>query len=180
MKIFQLILLFVMTGGALLILFMVFTELVNFLQTRVPFVPTSKKDIADMVHRVGITQQDLFLDLGSGNGKVVFAVEQLTGAKARGLQRGGWTQIYAKLRKRLTGSKAELVTGNFFNQPWSDATVIYCYLYPHLMNQVADKAKHDCKPGTKIVVRDFPIPNLQLHSSWQTPTYHDMYLYILD
>jgi hypothetical protein len=165
---------------ALIILYMAFTEMLNFIQTHVPFVPTSKKDLIDMTKRVGVTADDLVLDLGSGNGKVLFAVEDITGARARGLQRAGWTQTYAKLRKFLTGSKVEFVSGNFFDQSWTEATVIYGYLYPFLMSQVGEKAREDCRPGTRVVVRDFPIPNLQLVESWETPTYHRMYLYIIE
>jgi hypothetical protein len=158
---------------------MAFTEMTNFVQTRVPFVPTSRVDIADMAERVGITQADYFYDIGSGNGKLVFAIEKITGARTKGLQRSGWTQTYAKLRKLLTGSKSEFVTGNFFNHSWTDATVIYGYLYPFLMNQVAEKAIADCRPGTKLVIRDFSISSLTPQQTWQTPSNHTMYLYII-
>lgn len=165
--------------GALLILYMAITEMANYLQTRVPFVPTNKIDIADMAQRVGITQTDYFFDIGSGNGKVVFAVESLTGAKTKGLQRAGWTQMYAKLRKLFTGSKSEFVSGNFFDQSWKEATVVYGYLYPFLMNQVGEKALADCQPGTKLVIRDFPIKMLKHSDTWQTPSYHTIYLYVI-
>ena len=164
---------------ALLILYIAVTEMANFMQTRVPFVPTSKVDLVDMVQRVGITKNDYFYDIGSGNGKVVFAVEELTGARSKGLQRAGWTQMYAKLRKFLTGSKSEFVSGNFFDHSWQDATVVYGYLYPFLMNQVAEKALADCQAGTKLVIRDFPIHSLKYRDSWQTPSDHTMYLYVI-
>lgn len=164
---------------ALLILYMAITETVNFMQTRVPFVPTTRVDIEDMTQRVGITKSDYFFDIGSGNGKVVFAVEGITGARVKGLQRAGWTQTYAKLRRLLTGSKVELVSGNFFNQPWQEATIIYAYLYPFLMNKVGEKALADCNPGTKLVVRDFAISHLKHHQTWQTPSNHTMYLYVI-
>jgi hypothetical protein len=177
--VFEISLLVLLLAFALLILYMAITEMMNFMQTRVPFVPTSRIDIADMAERVGITNADYFYDIGSGNGKVVFTVENLTGARAKGLQRSGWTQSYAKFRGWLTGSKSELVSGNFFDQPWHEATVIYAYLYPFLMNQVAEKAAADCKPGTKLVVRDFKISSLRHHETWQTPSNHTMYLYII-
>lgn len=176
----EILILFVFLFGALLLMFMMLTEMLNFIQTRVPFVPTAKKDIQDLVNRVGITETDFVFDLGSGNGKVLFIVEQLTRARTRGLQRAGWTQIYARIKKLLTHSKTEFISGNFFNSSWSDATIVYGYLYPFLMSQVGEKAKRDCKPGTKIVVRDFPIPNLKLHQSWETPTFHKMFLYIIE
>lgn len=172
--------------GTLVILVMMLTELINFIQTRVPFVPTARKDIVDMVSRVGITSTDYVYDLGSGNGKVVFTVSNLTGARTKGFQRSGWTQWYAQLKNYFRKSAAkqkssvELVTGNFFDHSWSDATVIYGYLYPFLMRSVAEKALEDCRPGTKLVIRDFYLPNLsrliQL-DSWQTPTGHTIYLY---
>lgn len=165
--------------AALVILYMALTEMSNYIMTRVPFVPTSRSDIEDMVKRVEIGPTDCFYDIGSGNGKVAFTVEKLTGARVKGLQRAGWTQTYAKLKRYLIGSKAELISGNFFDHSWNDATVIYAYLYPFLMNQVAEKALVDCKPGTKLVVRDFQILSLTPKITWQTPSNHAMYLYVI-
>lgn len=162
-----------------LLLFIILTELSNFIMTHVPFVPTRKKDIEDLVKRVNIQPGDKFYDIGSGNGKVVFLIEKLTGAQTMGLQRAGWTQTYAKLKKRLIGSKARFISGNFFDHPWQEANVIYAYLYPFLMSQVGEKAMQDCRPGTKIIARDFYIPNLRLSDSWQTPSNHKIYLYII-
>lgn len=179
MEFLEIAVLSVLLLGSLLIVYMMVTELLNFVQTNVPFVPTSKVDLLDMIERVGIAKDDYVFDIGSGNGKVLFAVEDTTGARAKGFQRAGWTQVYAQLRKKLTGSKVELQSGDFFKFSWSDATVIYGYLYPFLMERVGEKARKDCRPGTKIVVRDFPIPNLQLHESWETPAHHTIFVYII-
>lgn len=171
--------------GALLMLVVMFTEMLNFLQTRVPFVPTAKADLVFMIERAGITADDYVYDLGSGNGKVVFAIEDLAGARAKGLQRGGWTQWYAQLRsagRRLFKgqNKTAFVTGNFFDHSWADATVVYGYLYPYLMRAVEEKALQDCKSGTKIIIRDFSLPTLPHADKWATPTGHTMYLYVIN
>ncbi|HEX3099702.1 MAG TPA: hypothetical protein VHQ41_01880 [Patescibacteria group bacterium] len=166
--------------GALFMLVVMFTEMMNFVQTRVPFVPTAKADLEFMIERAGIGAEDYVYDLGSGNGKVVFAMADLAGARAKGFQRSGWTQWYAKLRRAMQSqSRTEFVTGNFFDYSWSDATVVYAYLYPFLMQSVEDKALEDCQPGTKIVVRDFNLPSLPHSDTWQTPTGHTMYLYLI-
>lgn len=169
----------ILAAGSLLLLYMMFTEMLNFLQTRVPFVPTARKDIEDMVKRVGITEQDFVIDLGSGNGKVLFTIENLTGARTRGIQRAGWTQEYGRLRKWLTKSKTELISANFFDESWSDATVVYSYLYPPLMRSIGEKFREDCKSGTKLVCRDFYVPDMEPKATWQTPSNHTMYLYLL-
>jgi hypothetical protein len=174
------LILIILLLGALLILVMVITEMTAFLRSRVPFVPTSRVDLLEISHRLPITKSDYVYDLGSGNGKVVFTIEQVTGARTKGFQYGGWTQWYAQLKKIITKSKSELISDNFFNHSWAEATVVYGYLYPHLMRSVGEKALADCKPGTKIVARDFPIPNLPLYEEWETASGHTMRLYIIE
>lgn len=164
--------------GSITVAFVLLTENINFIQTRVPFVPTKKVDLVDMITRVGILNTDFVLDLGSGNGKVLFVVERLTGARTRGIQRAGWAQIFAKLRKLFTGSKAEFISGDFFKKPWGEATVIYSYLFPPLMRSVGEKFVEECSAGTKLICRDFSIPQLVPKLTWQTPSGHKMYLYI--
>src|SRR5207248_548166 len=112
-----------------------------------------------------------------GSGKVLFAVEKVTGAKVRGFELALWAYLWAKIKKAVKGSRAELKYGNFFKQNFSDATVIYCYLYPPLMRMVGQKVIEDCRQGTKVVSRDFHIPNLQQVASWKSVTGHDIYVY---
>ncbi len=159
------------------ILLVMLTEMFVFIRTRVPFVPSPTKDIKDLVQRLPITAHDYVYDLGSGNGKVVFAIEQLSGARVKGFQLAGWTHWYAKVRKHVTRSKAELVGDNFFKHHWGDATVVYAYLYPFLMADIGAKAMVECNPGTRIVARDFKIPNLTLHETWETSHGHEMFVY---
>lgn len=83
---------------ALLLVFMTFSELVAFLRTRVPFVPTNSGDIEYIVKKLGISSADTFYDLGSGNGRVVFLVSKLSGATAVGFELGWWTYLFAKIK----------------------------------------------------------------------------------
>lgn len=172
------LILIVMALLAVGLLVVVFTEMVVYVSTHVPFVPTAQTDIVEIIGKVPITAADYVYDLGSGNGKVVFAIEQATGARVKGFQLRGWTHWYAKFKKTFTGSKAELVGGNFFDHNWGDATVVYTYLFPFLMKDVGSKVLAECQPGTKVVSRDFVIPNLPLYEEWQTPSGHTMRLYV--
>ena len=54
------------------------------------------------------------------------------------------------------------------------------YLYPFLMSFIEQKALRECKQGTKIVARDFPLPNLRYKDKWQTPSGHTLYLYLIN
>ncbi len=109
----------------------------------------------------------------------MFAIEKQSGARVKGFQLRGWTQWYARLKKVFIRSQAHLVSDNFFNHPWGDATVVYAYLYPFLMQDIGAKAKAECRPGTKVVARDFKIPNLDLHERWDMGGGHEMFIYIV-
>jgi len=186
----------------LIICFVVFSELVAFLRTRVPFVPTSKADIEFIVKKLGISSADTFYDLGSGNGKVVFLVNQMSGARCVGFELGWWTVLFAKIKVWFlqyfspSGGDARVSAGggsasgghpraervqfknqNFFKADWSGANYIYGYLYPPLMARVEEKFLADCKPGSTAVIRDFPFPRMKYTEKILRPHNHDIYIY---
>jgi SAM-dependent methyltransferase len=168
---------------SLLLLFWIVSSFLGFVITRVPFVPTAARDIHTIAERVPLSEDDVIYDLGSGNGKVVFMLERLTGARTVGFETTLWTHWYA-LAKQLfynvgnkRRSRARFVLGNFFKHDWSGASVVYCYLYPPLMRQVGDKVLAECKPGTRVIVRDFPIPNLPQVGHFHTYGRHEIFIY---
>ena len=148
---------------AFLILFVIFSEFIAFVRTRVPFVPTTAGDIEFIVKKLGISSKDIFYDLGSGDGQVCFLVSKLSGAKCVGFELTWWTYLLARLKRQLTNDKKNIdfKNKNFFKSDWSEASIIYAYLYPPLMARVEEKFLQDCKPGSRAVVRDFPFPNLK-------------------
>lgn len=168
-----------MLGFALVLLFIITSAFIGFVITRVPFVPTSEGDIRYIVEKLGITSRDVFYDLGSGDGKVALLVEKLSGAKVRGYELTWWTHLLAKIKAKASGSKAEFKNQNFFKVNWSEANIIYCYLYPPLMARVEEKFKAEMNPGSIAVVRDFPFPNLEPDQVLVMPKKHEIYIYKL-
>src|SRR5438128_2266947 len=92
----------------------IISAFVGFVVTRVPFVSTARKDIEIIVKHLPITEKDFFFDLGSGDGKVVFIVEELSGAKTRGFELTLWTYFLAKIKKVFKHSQAQFRNQNFF------------------------------------------------------------------
>ncbi len=164
---------------ALLLLFVVASAFYGFLRTRVPFVPTSKNDIEFIVNDLNVTSKDIFYDLGSGNGKVCFMINRLTGARCVGFELTWWTYLWAKLKASLQNSAIVFKRRDFFAEDWSEATVIYGYLYPMLMGRVEEKFKKDMKPGSRAIIRDFPFPNMRYKKKYYLPKEHEIYLYEL-
>ena len=171
----------------LVLLFVVSSEFVAFLRTRVPFVPTHAGDVKFIVEKLKLSPTDVFYDLGSGNGKVVFLVEKLSGAKTVGFELGWWTILFAKIKRwwlqfsSLPEGRArerlQFKNQDFFQANWSGANIIYCYLYPPLMGRIEEKFLAELKPGSIAIVRDFPFPTMAYAEKYYLPKDHEIYVY---
>lgn len=168
---------------AWVLLFIILSEFVAFLRTRVPFVPTHAGDVKFIVEKLKLSPTDVFYDLGSGNGKVVFLVEKLSGAKTVGFELGWWTILFAKIRLKILDLRfkrkhhIKFKNKNFFKENWSGANVIYCYLYPPLMGRIEEKFLAELKPGSIAIVRDFPFPTMTYAEKYYLPKDHEIYIY---
>jgi hypothetical protein len=162
---------------AWVLLFIILSEFVAFLRTRVPFVPTHAGDIRFIVEKLKLSPTDVFYDLGSGNGKVVFLVEKLSGAKTVGFELGWWTILFSKLKAKFKNSLAKFKNQDFFQANWSEANIIYCYLYPPLMGRIEEKFASELKPGSIAIVRDFPFPTMSYAEKYYLPKDHEIYIY---
>lgn len=161
-----------------LITVIITSAFLGFLFTRVPFVPTYKDDVEFFVKKLSMGRKDVFYDLGSGDGKVVFLVEKFSNARTIGFELTWWTHVWAIMKAKFSKSKAVFKNQNFFKHSWNEATVVYGYLYPPLMRRVEEKFLQDCKPGTFAVIRDFPFPNLKPLEIISRPKKHELYLYL--
>lgn len=162
---------------SLFLLFIAVTSFVGFVKTKVPQIPTAARDIEMLVAKGLLSKEDLVVDLGSNNGKVLFMIEKLVGSRGRGYELALWSCLYAWIKIRLTKSAVKIVWGDFFKSDISDATVVYTYLYPFLMPSVGEKIKKDCRPGTKVIVRDFPIKSLREIERFHTYGVHEFFVY---
>jgi len=162
---------------ALILLFVILSEFIAFIRTRVPFVPTHAGDIEFIVKKLKISASDVFYDLGSGNGKVLFLVEKLTGAKAVGFELSWWTILFAKIKGKLKKSNVRFRNQDFFKANWSEANILYCYLYPPLMGRIEEKFINELKPGSIAIIRDFPFPKMAYTEKYYLPKNHEIYVY---
>lgn len=162
---------------ALLLLFVISSAFWGFLITRVPYVRTAKKDIEFIANELNILSSDIFYDLGSGDGKVCFLINKLTGAKCVGFELTWWTYALSALKSKLKNQNVKFEMQDFFKSDWSEATIIYTYLFPMYMRRVEEKFLNDCKPGTVAVIRDFPFPNLKADKKYYLPKEHEIYIY---
>lgn len=124
-----------------------------------PFVPIKKKIVGGLLAFGGLEKGDNFYDLGSGDGRVLLAAVGDFGVKkATGYEVTTWPYLESKFSIWQSGAgNIDVRRENFFKADLSDATFIYLYLFPKLVNELAAKISAETKPGTKILCPSFPI-----------------------
>ena len=121
------------------------------------FVATSPKRIAAFLDAVPMRTGQVFVDLGCGDGRVLRHVCKRYPVKARGYEIN--PLAYALARLRCVGSPGiEIRLANFWKADLSEADIIFCYLYPDIMKEIAPKLFRRLKPGVTVVSCNFPVP----------------------
>lgn len=127
------------------------------LMERVPFVPSNSETIRRLLENLELPDGAVFYDLGCGDGKVLAAVKKrFPNVTAIGYERAWLPLVLGWLKYWRFG--VQLRNADFYHADLHDATVVFCYLLPPVMQRFADFAKTALKPGTQIIAHDFPLP----------------------
>jgi len=126
-----------------------------------PFVPTNHTKVERMLKLVELKQDEKFIDLGSGDGRLVFAAAKKC-KHATGVEISPLLHIISKLKKTKSKSKnTTLIRDTLWNVDLSEYDVISIYFIPHWMNKLKKKIKREMKPGSRIVSHAFTFPDWQ-------------------
>ena len=123
----------------------------------VPYVPTNNRTVKKMIAAAKLTKKDVVFDLGCGDGRLLIAAEKNHVKRSIGFEIAPLVYLLALARKFLSKSKAQIKFKNFFDTSISDATVVFCYLIPAVMPNLATKLQTECKKGTRIISNTFQI-----------------------
>lgn len=150
----QLVSLMLVLGGLILLLTFFFGP---------PFMPTPMRIIKDLTKFANISQDDVVIDLGSGDGRMlIHAARQ--GAITKGWEINPFLVLWTRLtisRHRL-GKRAKVYLQNYYKADLSHATVVFLYNLPPHMPKLEQKLQKDLQKGTTIISYKFTFPTLTL------------------
>jgi len=122
-----------------------------------PFVPTPMKAAKKMINVAGIKKDDKVVDIGCGDGRLVYLAAKEQGAKAVGFELSPLVYLFAKIRQLLWRSKAKIRFGDFRMFDLSKTDYIVCYMLPESLKKFIPKFEKELKKGAKIVSYAFSI-----------------------
>jgi cyclopropane fatty-acyl-phospholipid synthase-like methyltransferase len=115
-----------------------------------------------MLKAAKVTDKDLVVDLGSGDGRILIAAAKRSRARAVGYEND--RQLVEFSRANVQAEKLEeLVTiheQDFYKADFSDATVVTAFLYPAVLEKLKPQLAK-LTPGTRIVTHSFAIPEVK-------------------
>jgi SAM-dependent methyltransferase len=123
------------------------------------YVSTSRKKIAAFIDAVPMKADQVLVDLGCGDGRVLREARKRYGIRTIGYEINPLAYLKARLFS-LGFSKIKIERQNFWEADLSGVDVVYCYLYPDVMKKLAAKLKSGLKAGAIVVSSNFPLPEL--------------------
>jgi hypothetical protein len=126
----------------------------------VAFVPTGQQEMEQVLEKLKLLPGKIFVDLGSGDGRVVRTATEKYGVLGIGYEIHPWLVLWARIRAggipNIKFVRQSLWTANI-----SRADYIYCYLSPKAMRKLAKKIETESKQGTVIISKAFEIKELK-------------------
>ena len=122
----------------------------------VVWIPTPDALVQRMLQAAKVTDRDVVYDLGAGDGKIPIAAARDHKAKAVGIEYNPELADLARRNAQRAGvaDRVRIITGDIFDNKFTDATVVTLYLLPELNRRLMPTLLK-LKPGTRVVSHAF-------------------------
>lgn len=151
----------VLVFEVLILCFMIFIFLsgLHSVVAGAPFVPMKKSAISRLLSFGGLVPNDVFYDLGCGDGRILrSAAKDFHVNRARGYEIAHWPYFLCRYKNyRNKAKNIDVLCQSSFDADIKDATFIYLYLFPPLVDKLAYKIEKEVKIGTKVLSPGFSI-----------------------
>ena len=127
--------------------------------TGAPYVPSKLKAARRMIELAHISKGTRVVDLGSGDGKLLFLTSQ-HGAIATGYEINPFLVLYTNIKAFIFLHHVHAVWKDFWKADISKADIILLYLIPWKMKKLEGKILRETKPGTRIISNSFIFPHI--------------------
>lgn len=142
------------------VLVLLFIWMWSNITAKVPFISVPNKTLKDIEKALNLNENSIVYDLGCGDGRVLFYLyKNNPKTKYIGIEDSLFPYLLASFRnwfhKRTNKSDITIMKKDFFGVDISDATHVFTYLYPNVMDDLITKLDSELKKGTRLVSASF-------------------------
>jgi SAM-dependent methyltransferase len=144
----------------------------------ISWVPTPPEHIDLFFELAPLSPDDVVYDLGSGDGRLLFAALEKGAGKAVGVELNPNHAHTARQKAKEKGleNKTTFIEADVMDVNLSEATVVLCYLITAASAALKPKFEAELKPGTRVVMESFPVPGWKALET-RSRDYKTCYLY---
>jgi SAM-dependent methyltransferase len=124
------------------------------------FIPTITEQIEAFFELAPLSQSDVVYDLGSGDGRLLFAALEQGAGNAVGVEFNAELVRESQETARLKGllDRVTFMKADIMQVDLSGATVVFCYLSAAASAALKPKFELELKKGARVVMEFFPVP----------------------
>ncbi len=125
-----------------------------------PYVPSTAQKVQRMIALAKLGKDDVVYDLGSGDGRLVFAAVKHAGCRGVGIEIDPWlvNQSRKEAEKLGLGSLVRFVRADLWKSHVHEASVVFLFQIPLTMKGLEKKLRDELKPGARVVSNHFVFP----------------------
>lgn len=143
----------------------------------IPYVPTPNFIVDRMLDMAEVAKDDLLIDMGSGDGRIVITAAQRYGARGRGVEIDPKLVEEAKENAAKAGvaGLTEFIVQDMFETRIRDATVMTLYVLTASNLELRPRILKEMRPGSRVVSHQFSM------GSWladKQESYGDIEIYM--
>ena len=123
------------------------------------FVPTPDEHVDSFFELARVSSADVVYDLGSGDGKLLFAALEKGAGRAVGVEQDPELVRSARETAKDKGleGRVTFLEADVMDVSLADASVVLCYLSYKASEALKPKFETELRPGTKAVMESFPV-----------------------
>ncbi len=124
-----------------------------------PYVGSKPEAIAAMAETAAFARGESFVDLGSGDGRLLFAAAK-AGCAATGYEINPFLVLATAVRARRLGlaGRVRVRWKDFWKADLSGADVVAIFGFTTVMDRFRRKCEAELKPGARVVSFRYPVP----------------------
>ncbi len=122
-----------------------------------PYVATRNKRIDDILKNANLKKNKVFIELGSGDGRIVRTAVEKYGVIGLGVDINPLLVFWSKILSRKLKDKINFKTQDIFQTDLKKADYLYLFLMPKLIEKLKPKMEKELKKGALVISHGFKI-----------------------